>query len=52
MKTFQQFLNEIKTISYPTSKAHKVYMGGKVQKIAAGRAVPVNTTSGGESNGD
>lgn len=46
MKTFQQFLNEIKTISYPSAKSHKVYMKGKVQNVPAGKAVPVNTTSG------
>jgi hypothetical protein len=55
MKTFQQFLNEIKTISYPSAKPHKVYHNGKVTNVSAGKAVPVNTTSGsgdGGGNGD
>jgi hypothetical protein len=55
MKTFQQFINEIKTISYPAAKPHKVYHKGKVTNIGAGRAVPVNPGSGagnGGGNGD
>ena len=57
MKSFHQFLNEIKTISYPAAKAHKVYMRGKSQKVPAGRAVPINPGSGagdggGNGNGD
>jgi hypothetical protein len=57
MKSFRQFLNEIKTISYPAAKAHKVYMKGKTQKVSAGRAVPINPGSGagdggGNGNGD
>ena len=51
MKTFTQFLNEIKTISYPAAKAHKVYHKGKVTNVGAGRAVPINTTTGGGSDG-
>lgn len=51
MKSFNQFVNETKTISYPAAKPHKVYHNGKVTNIGAGKAVPVNTTSGGE-NGD
>ena len=60
MKTFIQFLNEIRTISYPGAKSHKVYhvKNGKtvVTNVGSGRAVPVNTTSGagdgGGGNGD
>jgi hypothetical protein len=47
MKSFQQFLNEIKTIKYPMSKAHTVYLNGKVQKVPAGKAVPFNPGGGG-----
>jgi hypothetical protein len=47
MKTFQQFLNEIKTIKYPMAKAHKVYMKGKVQNVPSGKAVPFNPGGGG-----
>jgi len=46
MKTFTQFLNEIKTISYPAAKKHKVYHSGKVTNVGAGRAVPINPGSG------
>ena len=35
MKSFHQFLNEIKTIKYPMAKAHKVYLKGKVQNVPA-----------------
>lgn len=47
MKTFHQFLFEIKSIKYPMAKAHKVYLLGKVQKVPAGKAVPFNPGSGG-----
>ena len=52
MKTFHQFLNEIKTIKYPMAKAHKVYMHGKVQNVPAGKAVPFNPGSGGRGCGE
>lgn len=52
MKTFSQFLTEIKTISYPAAKAHKVYNKGKVTNIGAGRAVPINPGSGAGGGGD
>lgn len=55
MKTFHQFLSEIKTINYPMAKGHKVYLKGKPQKVPSGRAVPINTSSGagnGGGNGD
>ena len=47
MKTFHQFLSEIKTIKYPMAKAHTVYLKGKSQKVPAGKAVPFNPGSGG-----
>lgn len=47
MKTFHQFLSEIKTIKYPMAKAHTVYLKGKSQKIPAGKAVPFNPGGGG-----
>jgi hypothetical protein len=47
MKTFHQFLNEIKTIKYPMAKAHTVYLKGKSQKVPAGKAVPFNPGGGG-----
>lgn len=47
MKTFLQFMNEMKTINYPMTKAHKVYMKGKVQNVPAGKAVPFNPGGGG-----
>jgi hypothetical protein len=50
MKSFHQFLNEIKTISYPDAWKHKV------TNVGAGRAVPINPGSGagdgGGGNGD
>lgn len=52
MKTFTQFLNEIKTISYPAAKKHKVYHNGKVTNVGAGRAVPISTTSGAGNGSD
>jgi hypothetical protein len=60
MKSFHQFLNEIKTISYPTAKPHKVYHINKkgkttITNVGAGRAVPINPGSGagdGGGNGD
>jgi len=53
MKSFRQFLDEIKTISYPTAKKHKVYHKGRVTNVGAGRAVPINPGSGaGDGGGD
>ena len=52
MKTFTQFLNEIKTISYPAAKKHKVYHKGRVTNVGAGRAVPMNPGSGAGDGGD
>lgn len=51
MKTLQQFLDEVKTISYPTAKPHKVYMKGRVTNVGAGRAVPINPGSGAGDGG-
>ena len=47
MKTFHQFINEIKTINYPMAKSHTVYLKGKPQKVSAGKAVPFNPGGGG-----
>jgi hypothetical protein len=47
MKTFHQFIAEIKTINYPMAKPHTVYMKGKSQKVPAGKAVPFNPGGGG-----
>lgn len=47
MKTFRQFLDEIKTIDYPMSKPHTVYLKGKKQNVPAGKAVPFNPGGGG-----
>lgn len=52
MKTFTQFLSEIKTISYPKAKPHKVYHKGRVTNVGAGRAVPMNPGSGAGDGGD
>jgi hypothetical protein len=52
MKSFHQFINEIKTISYPAAKPHKVYHKGKVTNVGSGRAVPTNPGSGGDSGGN
>ena len=51
MKSFHQFINEIKTISYPAAKKHKVYHGGRVTNVGAGRAVPINPGSGAGDGG-
>ena len=48
MKTFHQFLNEIRTIKYSMAKPHIVYMNGKKQKVPAGEAVPFNPGGGGK----
>jgi hypothetical protein len=53
MKHFRQFIDEMKTISYPAAKSHKVYNKGKVTNIPSGKAVPINTSSGDDGgNGD
>lgn len=54
MKSFNQFLEQIKTISYPASKPHKVYDKGRVTNVGAGRAVPKRSSSsaGGDGGGD
>jgi len=56
MKTFTQFLSEIKTISYPKAKPHKVYHTKKgktiITNVGAGRAVPMNPGSGAGDGGD
>ena len=55
MKSFKQFLEEVKTISFKMAKPHKVYFKGRVTNVGAGRAVPVGRSSssgdGGGGNG-
>lgn len=53
MKTFTQFINEVKTILYPFAKPHKVYNKGRVTNVGAGRAVPKRSSSsaGGSADG-
>jgi hypothetical protein len=56
MKSFHQFINEIKTISYPAAWKHKVYHISKkgktmIANIGAGRAVPINPGSGAGDGG-
>jgi hypothetical protein len=52
MKTFQQFLNEIKTIKYRMANKHKVYMKGKIQNVPSGHAVPFNPGGGGDGGSE
>ena len=52
MKTFTQFLIEIKTIKYKGAWKHKVYHKGRVTNVGAGRAVPINPGSGAGDGGD
>jgi hypothetical protein len=51
MKSFNEFLNEIKTIPFIMAKSHKVFHKGKVTNVGAGRAVPMNTSSGDGADG-
>ena len=54
MKTFQQFINEIKTISYPSAIRHRVYdpLTGKSKILPSGKAMPKNPGGGGNGNGN
>ena len=54
MKTFRQFITEIKTIGFKMAKSHKVYNKNRVTNIGAGRAVPKRSSSsaGGGDGGD
>jgi len=53
MKTFHQFITELKTIPYFGSKRHKVYDKNRVTNIGAGRAVPKrSSSSAGGGSGD
>lgn len=45
MKTFNQFIQEFKTIEYKNAKAHQVFLNGKTKKIKSGRAVPKRSSS-------
>jgi hypothetical protein len=53
MKTFHQFITEIKTIGFKMAKPHKVYNKGRVTNVGAGRAVPKRSSSsaGGDAGG-
>jgi hypothetical protein len=53
MKTFRQFITEIKTIGFKMAKPHKIYNKGRVTNIGAGRAVPKRSASsaGGDAGG-
>jgi hypothetical protein len=51
MKSFKEFLKEIKTIHYIMAKPHKVFHKGKITNVGAGRAVPMNTSSGAGGDG-
>lgn len=52
MKTFQQFVTELKTIPYIGAKPHKIYNKGKITNIGSGRAVPRKSPSSSGGNGD
>ena len=45
MKTFHQFISELKTIPYYSAKKHNVYNKGKVTNIGFGRSVPKRSLS-------
>ena len=54
MKTFLQFISELKTIPYYGAKRHKIYNKGNVTNIGSGRAVPKRSSSSaaGDGSGD
>lgn len=57
MKTYQQFITELKTIEFKMAKPHKVYNKNRVTNVGAGRAVPKRSASsaggdGGDGGGD
>lgn len=51
MKTFHQFSEEVKTISFKMAKPHKIYNKGRVTNIGAGRAVPKRSSSSAGGDG-
>jgi hypothetical protein len=51
MKTFRQFITEIKTIGFKMAKPHKVYSKNRVTNIGAGRAVPKRSASSAGGDG-
>jgi hypothetical protein len=54
MKSFQQFILELKTIKFIGAKPHKVYSKNRVTNVGAGRAVPkrsASSASGGDAGG-
>jgi hypothetical protein len=52
MKTYKDFIQEVKTISYKMAKPHKVYNKGKITNVGAGRAVPDRSASSAGGDGD
>lgn len=52
MKTFKEFLKEVKTIPYLMSKKHKTYNKGIVTNVGAGRALPDRSPSSAGGDGD
>jgi len=52
MKTFNQFIREVKTIPYLMSKKHKIYDKGRVTNVGSGRAVPDRSPSSAGGDGD
>ncbi len=52
MKTFHQFIAELKTIEFKMAKPHKIYNKNRVTNIGAGRAVPKRSSSSAGGNGD
>jgi hypothetical protein len=51
MKTFHQFLAEVKTISFKMAKPHKIYDKGRITNVGAGRAVPKRSASSAGGDG-
>lgn len=45
MKSFHQFIAEVKTIGFKMAKPHKIYNKNRVTNIGAGRAVPKRSAS-------
>jgi hypothetical protein len=52
MKTFNEFIKEVHTITYSMAKKHKIYNKGKITNVGAGRAVPDRSPSSAGGDGD
>jgi hypothetical protein len=52
MKTYKEFVQEVKTIPFTMAKKHKVYNKGTVTNVGAGRAVPDRSPSSAGGDGD